>query len=553
MVREWYTNYDSIKVTSNKQKSFKPKWINGKIQPTSITEFRMYLCAKHIWEDGKRHLTYKLSDFDTSQLTTFKQLFVDMPDRKPSDWYWIEDWDTSNIMNFTEMFSSCNFLPFLLNEFRKLDLSKWNTSNVTNMSYMFLYADWLLPDISQFDTSNVKTMKCMFKHTCIDELDVSKWNTSNVINMDEMFAHSDVLFWNSEYRNNKDMIHYQILSKSWSSEIEWVELSSACFDNMIFPIIKIMDANRWYDIWVQYLDVSNVETARSMFNACVWFDSDLSLWNTKNMCDVKWMFKESHYFTWKWLELWNTSKFVNTELMFSNCKRFVWKIWNWDMSNVQNADWMFNWTYLFNESLDNWRMVRYSWFWKLMFDCYWYNKFIDFQKIFPKKMKMWWEIIWTWKKRIKQWWVLQHLSSSSWYWEYLCALWTETSPHKLLYNQPFHWHCNPINKEHGDFWWHNNPVDTMNPWWHTILSEDQQWKYLKNKSLWVRTQFEFVWQPQASTFIQDCRKKEMEREEVEMLYKKTYMVWYEKKVKQMNTKNDITREKLRKEMMLKKC
>ena len=51
----------------------------------------------------------------------------------------------------SDMFHDCNTLSSLT------DISKWDTSNVTDMSSMFYYciALSLLPDISKWDTSKV--------------------------------------------------------------------------------------------------------------------------------------------------------------------------------------------------------------------------------------------------------------------------------------------------------------------------------------------------------------------------------------------------------------
>ena len=62
-----------------------------------------------------------------------------------------------------------------------IDISKWNTSNVTDMSYMFYECSSLsfLPDISKWNASNVSDMKFML-HGCSSLSflpDISKWNT----------------------------------------------------------------------------------------------------------------------------------------------------------------------------------------------------------------------------------------------------------------------------------------------------------------------------------------------------------------------------------------
>lgn len=47
----------------------------------------------------------------------------------------------------------------------KLDVSKWNVSNISNLQFMFNAANKLLElDISNWDTSNVTNMNDMFRH-----------------------------------------------------------------------------------------------------------------------------------------------------------------------------------------------------------------------------------------------------------------------------------------------------------------------------------------------------------------------------------------------------
>ena len=62
------------------------------------------------------------------------------------------------------MFFGCESL-------KKLDLSKFNTSNVTNMSFMFYECSSLkeLINISNFDTTNVSNMHAMFS-CCSEDL-----------------------------------------------------------------------------------------------------------------------------------------------------------------------------------------------------------------------------------------------------------------------------------------------------------------------------------------------------------------------------------------------
>ena len=69
------------------------------------------------------------------------------------------------------------------------DLIKINTSNVTDMSFMFYYCTNLTSlDLSNFDTSNVTTMNYMFDNcTNLKELDIRNFDMANVTYMSYVF------------------------------------------------------------------------------------------------------------------------------------------------------------------------------------------------------------------------------------------------------------------------------------------------------------------------------------------------------------------------------
>ena len=69
----------------------------------------------------------------------------------------------------------------------KADLSRWNTSNVTNMHGMFQGVRYIDCNISNWKTSKVKNMSSMFAATVNFNPDLSRWNTSRVENMSHMF------------------------------------------------------------------------------------------------------------------------------------------------------------------------------------------------------------------------------------------------------------------------------------------------------------------------------------------------------------------------------
>ncbi len=116
----------------------------------------------------------------------------------------ISSWDTGNVTNMDFMFNHCQVLS--------LNISGWNTSKVTDMSYMFngCRINSTPLDISGWDTGNVNNMSNMFAYfsNSYYPLNLSGWNTSKVNNMDFMFAYCsqltslNLLGWDTSNVNN---------------------------------------------------------------------------------------------------------------------------------------------------------------------------------------------------------------------------------------------------------------------------------------------------------------------------------------------------------------
>ena len=115
--------------------------------------------------------------YDKIAPTSTKELFMDL--RKEIINF--ENLNTSNVTDMAFMFPSCDV--------SSLDLSSFDTSKVTDMERMFFWQSNLTSlDLSSFDTSNVTSMREMFNY-CenLTSLDLSSFDTSNVTNMSSMF------------------------------------------------------------------------------------------------------------------------------------------------------------------------------------------------------------------------------------------------------------------------------------------------------------------------------------------------------------------------------
>ena len=167
-------------------------------------------------------------------LTSLRKFFYDS--------YWCSDrtnfnspvnhWDTSNITDMSYLFEYTQ----LFNQ----PLDKWNTSNVTDMEGMFYIAKSFNQDISVFDVSNVTNMSSMFDNAIMFNQNINSWNVSNVKDMTQMFFcadsfDQDLPNWNLSSLENTSSIRNmfggcpitldRLLSWGWAKQrpdIDWV-------------------------------------------------------------------------------------------------------------------------------------------------------------------------------------------------------------------------------------------------------------------------------------------------------------------------------------------
>ena len=125
-------------------------------------------------------LDIDLSSFNTSQVTDMGNMFAGMSKITSLD---VSNFDTSKVTNIGDMFSGMSNLT-------SLNLSNFDTSKVMNMSFMFNDMRSLTAlNLSSFDTSKVTDMERMFFNMYnLTSLDLSNFDTSKVTDMSYMFA-----------------------------------------------------------------------------------------------------------------------------------------------------------------------------------------------------------------------------------------------------------------------------------------------------------------------------------------------------------------------------
>jgi len=167
--------------------------------------------------------------------------------------------DTSNVTNMSYMFNACSKLT-------TLDVSNFDTSNVTNMSYMFYACSKLTTlDVSNFDTSNVTNMESMFfQCSNLTTIDVSNFDTSNVTNMQQMFFQCSKLTTldvsNFDTSNVTNM--YRMFFGCYS--LTTIDVSNFDTRNVTNMMFMFAYCSSLTDVQVDLFDISNV-TNLSLF------------------------------------------------------------------------------------------------------------------------------------------------------------------------------------------------------------------------------------------------------------------------------------------------
>lgn len=128
--------------------------------------------------------TLDLSTFNTSNVTDMSRMFEQNIVKQILG---LTNFDTKNVTNMSYMFAECKV--------RDLDLSAFNTSNVTNMRNMFYKAGNLVSlDLSMFDTGNLTQMQDMFDECRkLESINLSNFDTSDVTDLSGVFSDCEKL------------------------------------------------------------------------------------------------------------------------------------------------------------------------------------------------------------------------------------------------------------------------------------------------------------------------------------------------------------------------
>ena len=276
------------------------------------------------------------------------------------------------------------------------DISKWNTSLVTNMSSMFNNAANFNQYIASWDTSRVTTMQSMFSNAYSFNQPLQQRHKKLIIRT----GGSD---WQQRIINN-DTTNANFLG--WGYDDQWYNPTVASYNEIALQfrfyaayVTKLYNISsgsatvfvnggimgtyyftrngldnytgRFYyeDIrnWAYTLpisissgiivpklidnwDTSNVTDMSSMFQNAFSFNNTISSWNTSNVTNMSNMFSDARVFNNN-ISSWNTQNVTTMRRMFATAYDFNQPILSyWKTSNVTNMAGMFSYAYAFNNA-----------------------------------------------------------------------------------------------------------------------------------------------------------------------------------------------------------
>ena len=188
--------------------------------------------------------------------------------------------------NLSRMFYACHSLT-------ALDVSNWNTDNVTYMGYVFYGCSSLTSlDVSNWNTDNVTDMDGIFRGcSSLTSLDVANWNTENVTEMHGIFIECSSL-------TSLDVANWNTENVTYMGDI-FGECSS----------LTSLDVTNW--------NTNNVTDMGGIFRGCSSLTSlDVSNWNTENVTYMELIFYGCSSLTSLDVSNWNTNNVTYMELIF---------------------------------------------------------------------------------------------------------------------------------------------------------------------------------------------------------------------------------------------
>ena len=371
--------------------------VQTKIQPTTIESQVDYVLESGILPAG----------ITLHSLNTTTAVLSGVPTQLGTNTFVIKGTDVDGnsatiAMTYTVLYIASVPPPLTLEQLTEkiqtgADVTRVNTSQITDMSSLFYNLTSFNQDISNWDVGNVTDMSGMFQNASSFNQDISNWDVGNVTFISGMFYgatsfNQDINNWN--VGNVTSMNHMFEGATSFNQNISNWDVSNVLYMQSMFN--NATSFNQDISNW----SVGNVTNMGQMFRGTTNFNQDIGNWNVGNVTNMNQMFYGATNFTNQNLSSWNisnvdmhfdffeeagsgniepiwpitliqlsdmiengedvtqvnTSQIADMSYLFDGRTSFNQNISNWDVSNVTNMTSMFNNTIFFNQDISNWNV-----------------------------------------------------------------------------------------------------------------------------------------------------------------------------------------------------
>jgi surface protein len=296
-----------------------------------------------------------LDAWDTSRVTNMDYMFAKSYVSIP-----YKSFNTSNVTSMVGTFNYAHHVDYDTDAHEDIIGAKllWDTSNVTNMSYMFYESFDCRWDLSRLNTSSVTNAEGMFYFArTVNYSTITLLDVHNVTNFSSMFENADGHVYNNPYLEPHAF--------EWIDVSHWRTSSATNMSRMFYSVSTYIKG-------VENFNTSNVTDFSSMFeyayieepNSAPNVDEyglvhiDLSNWDVHSGEDFNSMFERTsetthyrprYYYTFEGFDEWNvTSNAISVRYMFSDTifpfnssNPMTLDFSGWNMSGVGNYQGMF--------------------------------------------------------------------------------------------------------------------------------------------------------------------------------------------------------------------
>ncbi|WP_338216461.1 BspA family leucine-rich repeat surface protein [Companilactobacillus muriivasis] len=336
------TNADDIKDWDiSKATSLSGIFANTKFTSLDLSKWNMQnvtdMSGMFSGSSGDISQVKDISNWDLSKVTTTAAMFSGV---KVDDLSVVNNWNVSNVENMGEMFSDCTNL-------KSLDLSKWKTDSLsstasmfkgskllnedtlkgyqtlvtaknTNISNMFNGTSFQTIDLSKYDTSNVTSFAGLFRDTTKLQTINENFDTSSVTNMSYIFSgssfngdDSNIADWDTSRVTDLSAAFYASSGTNYDYIKNW---DTSSVQNLYETFSAMKNAK---SLPISNWDVSKVKNFNSTFNRSLdLVDVPVRDWNVSSGTDMRGMFVNDTSIKNLDLSKWNTQNVTRFDTMF---------------------------------------------------------------------------------------------------------------------------------------------------------------------------------------------------------------------------------------------